>query len=385
MNPRVLFIDDEIHVLDAYRRSLRDFRSTWEMTFVDCPVKAWEMIRTEMYDTIVTDVYMPRLGGLELLKRLRREERTKDIPVIVVTGEADRTLKRQALDLDATDLLPKPVDQEVLRVRLRNALRMRRNELELRREKELLEQRVRERTLELTASRLDIIWRLGKAAEFRDEETGNHVVRVACHARAIAARMGCDREFVDDLLLAAPLHDIGKIGIPDSILLKPGPLDDDERQQMRRHCEMGASILTDDCRLLDVAWQHAAGPFGSMDPLPPSPVLKMAAAVALGHHERWNGSGYPFGLSGTDIPLAARIVAVADVYDALRSRRPYKEPFPVEQALAIIDRGAGEDFDPAVVDAFLACFGEIHETERRFSDASATHVREVAHDQPALR
>lgn len=385
MRPSVLFIDDETPLLDSYRRMLRDHREVWDMNFMSCPLEAWEHIKTQKVDAIVTDVCMPRMGGLDLLKNIRSEARFKELPVIIVTGDSDRTLKRQALDLDATDLLAKPVDQDILRVRIRNSLRMYFNSQELQRERDLLEKRVKERTRDLDLSRQEIIWRLAKAAEFRDEETGNHVVRVACYSRTIAKAMDMSSTFVDQIFLAAPLHDIGKIGIPDSVLLKPGKLNDDEWRIMKKHCEMGASILSDSSRL-----RQAAGVFfGTSDPnvwIPiQTPLMVMSTAIALCHHEKFNGKGYPFGKSGEEIPIEARIVAVADVYDALRSRRPYKEPFPVEVALDIIEQGTGEHFDPAVVDAFLKSFNDIQSVERELADSEANSPLEKQRDEFAVR
>lgn len=385
MRPSVLFIDDETPLLDSYRRMLRDHREIWDMQFKSCPLEAWEFIQNQKVDAIVTDVCMPRMGGLDLLRSIRSVPRLKELPVIVVTGDSDRTLKRQALDLEATDLLAKPVDQDILRVRIRNSLRMYFNSQELQKEKDLLEHRVKERTRDLDLSRQEIIWRLAKAAEYRDEETGNHVVRVACYSRTIAKTLGMPANFIDQIFLAAPLHDIGKIGIPDSVLLKPGKLDEDEWRIMRRHCEMGASILSDSSRL-----RQAAGVFfGTADPnvwIPiQTPLMVMATAIALSHHEKWNGKGYPFGKSGEEIPIEARIVAIADVYDALRSRRPYKEPFPFEIAIDIIEQGTGEHFDPAVVDAFLECVHEIQSIERELADSDANSLLEKHRDEFAVR
>ncbi|MCA9103923.1 MAG: response regulator [Planctomycetales bacterium] len=385
MKPSVLFIDDEVPILDAYRRMLRDHRGIWDMHFISCPLEALEFLKREPVSAVVTDVCMPRIGGLELLRQIRGDARLADLPVVVVTGDSDRTLKRQALDLEATDLLAKPVDQEILRVRIRNALRLYFNSQELQRERDLLERRVRERTRELDLSRQEIIWRLAKASEYRDEETGNHVVRVACYSRAVAKALGQSDSFVDQIFLAAPLHDLGKIGIPDAVLLKPGKLDENEWRIMKRHCEMGASILSDSSRL-----RQAAGVFfGTSDPnvwIPiQTPLMVMATSIALAHHEKWNGTGYPFGKKGDEIPLEARIVAIADVYDALRSRRPYKDPFPEEVALDILEQGAGEHFDPEVVNAFLSCYREIQSVERELSDSAQTLLPETRRDELIIR
>lgn len=372
---RILFVDDEPNILAAYRRTLRGFSEQWEFAYNHCPAAAWRRLQIESFDLVVCDVRMPGMTGLELLEKVKNNEQTSDIPVVIVTGNADRDLKRRALDLDATDLLNKPVDPNELIARIRNALRMKACADELKQHKEHLEECVRRRTAELTASREDIIWRLGKAAEFRDEETGNHVIRVACYSRAIARNMGMSEEFCETLFLAAPLHDIGKIGIADDVLLKPGKLNDEQWETMKRHCEIGVSILSEDCKFRKVVEQHtdlATAHETLGESQGDHSIRKMAITVAATHHERWDGEGYPYKLAGKAIPLASRIVAIADVYDALRSRRPYKEPFSVSKSLAILEEGSGSHFDPAVVESFMEIFDEIGAIETQFSDHSET-------------
>ena len=202
IRPRVLFVDDELNVLRSYERSLRAQRQIWEMHFVACPFDAFNRLELEDFDAVVSDIRMPGISGLQLLKNVKANPATKDVPVIIVTGEADRELKRVALDLDATDLLSKPVDHDDLIARIRSALRTKSYADRLKQQNQLLERRVTERTSELIASRIDILWRLGKAAEFRDEETGNHVVRVGGYSHAIARAMGVDKEFAEILFLA---------------------------------------------------------------------------------------------------------------------------------------------------------------------------------------
>ncbi|MEF3192265.1 MAG: HD domain-containing protein [Campylobacterales bacterium] len=209
-----------------------------------------------------------------------------------------------------------------------------------------LEEEVRKATAMLREREREIIIRLSKAAEYRDPETGAHLIRMAEYSRLITKELGKDGSFCDMLLEAAPMHDIGKVGIPDAILLKPGKLDDSEFELMKRHAQIGYEILSDS----------------------PSELLKFAAEIALYHHERFDGKGYPTGLSGTDIPLAARIVAVADVFDALTSERPYKKAWPFDEAFALIERERGHHFDPACVDAFLANKDKIHLIHDTFSD-----------------
>ena len=365
---QILFVDDEPAILNSLRRILHRKRDMWDMTFLDCPQAALaELLRTD-FDAVVTDVQMPGMDGLQLLRRLRQTERTRDVPVVVLTGLADRGLKRKALDLGATDLLNKPVEAEDLVARLRSVLHLKACQDELKCQNELLEQQVRERTRQLEASRLDIIWRLGKAAEFRDEDTGNHILRVGYFSRAIAETLGLDRNLVDRLFLAAPLHDIGKLGVPDSILLKPGRLTEDEWHIMRQHCEIGAAILQQHSNMGRAFEERGGQEFNTVCESPENPILEMAATVALTHHEKWNGDGYPQGLAEEEIPLEGRIVAISDVYDALTSERPYKPAFSEEKALAIIRKGVGQHFDPEVYAAFDLSIERILAIRNEFSD-----------------
>ena len=370
---RILFVDDDARLLQGLKRALRCQLSEWEMVFIPDSLRAWEYLQSEMVDSIVSDIRMPGLTGLELLQRIKDDQRLMEIPVVILTGEGDTTLKRRALDLGAQDLLNKPVDRLELIARLRNVLQIKTFQDELREHNEQLEAKVKARTNELLRSQLEIVWRLGKAAEYRDEETGNHVIRVGCLSRALAEEMGMSQEFVETLFLAAPLHDIGKIGIPDSILRKPGPLTPEEREVMNTHCDIGEAILhcdigeailQDDCKWAALIDQHhAATSFVN-------PVLEMASRIAVSHHEKWDGSGYPNGLSGEDIPLESRIVALADVFDALRSKRPYKRSLSWDETLGILEAGSGSHFDPKVHQAFLAIKEKIYAIEEQFSDHS---------------
>ncbi len=220
----------------------------------------------------------------------------------------------------------------------------------------------------MVRSRLDIIWRLGKVAEHRDVETGNHVIRVGSYSRVIAEAMCKNRGFVETLFLAAPLHDIGKIGIPDSILLRRGPLSRGQREQMEKHCEIGARILKDESKVR-TAFQEWRGADSQSELAGyENPFLETAASIALAHHEKWGGSGYPQGLSGEQIPLEARIVAISDVFDAITSKRPYKEPKSERYALQILREAEGKHFDPDVYSAFLEALPEIRAIRERFTD-----------------
>ncbi|MEN6449445.1 MAG: HD domain-containing phosphohydrolase [Thermoguttaceae bacterium] len=367
---QILVVDDDLRMLASLRRSLRRQCEDWSMTYVGHPEAAWEALLETPYDAVVTDVRMPGISGLDLLDRIQQCEKTRQVPVVVLTGLNDRVLKQQALEHGAADLLNKPVDAGQLIARLRNVLETKRRQDDLRAANNSLAEQVERQRFDMVRSRMSVICRLGMAAEFRDEDTGNHVIRVGCFSRAVAVELGRPRPFLEMLLLAAPLHDIGKIGIPDSVLLKPGPLDDAEWAVMQRHCEIGECILREQSKvvvpLLD--WYAGDSPEMKNSLVNHDPVLETAAAIAMAHHERWDGSGYPQGLAGEEIPLEARIVAVADVFDALISDRPYRPARPEEEVLSIMGNAVGSHFDPTVYAAFLRALPEIRAVRSRFAD-----------------
>jgi putative two-component system response regulator len=367
---QILVVDDDQRMLDALRRTLHHQSDDWAVTFVRNPEEAWESLLQTAYDAVVTDVRMPGLTGIELLERIRQTDKTKDVPVVILTGLNDADLKEKALLCGAVDLMNKPVDAGQLIARLRSVLQTKTYQDELRASNELLTEKVQQQSVDLAQSRMSVICRLGMAAEFRDEDTGNHVIRVGCYSRAVAAAMGMRRSFLEMLLLAAPLHDIGKIGIPDNVLLKPGPLSDEEWVIMQRHCEIGESILREQSKAMIPLFDWYAVELPLMkDTLENrDPVLEMAATIALSHHEKWDGSGYPQGLAGEAIPLESRVVAVADVFDALTSSRPYRPARPEEEALTIMDATVGTHFDPRVHAAFTRSLPEIRAIRDRFAD-----------------
>ena len=278
-------------------------------------------------DLILLDVMMPQMDGYEVCRQLKANADTHHIPVIFVTAKTEEEDEAKGFALGAVDYITKPVSPVLVLARVKS-------QLTLRDQAKHLESLVQQRTQELHDSRIEIIRRLGRAAEYKDNETGLHVIRMSWFCRFLAEAAGKDPDWCDLLYHAAPMHDIGKIGIPDNVLLKPGKLDADEWQIMQRHAQYGADIIG----------EHN------------SPLLQMAREVAIYHHEKWDGSGYPHGLAGTAIPLSARIVALADVFDALTSERPYKKAWPEHEAIALLEKEAGAHFDPELVPLFIAAW-----------------------------
>lgn len=359
MKASVLFVDDDASFLDGLRRMLRSQRSRWDMTFAASVDAALNHLEERGADAIVSDVMLPGRDGFDLLNAVKESARFGHVPVVMMTGSGERDLKRRALDEGAADLLSKPVDAEELTARVRNALRLKTYQDRIRRQNDFLERRVLERTKALDASRIDLIWRLGRVAEFRDEQTGNHIMRVGLYCKTLAETLGMPRDFAEMIYLTSPLHDIGKIGIPDGILLASRKLTCAEWEVMRKHCTIGAEIL-----------RHDVGMRSHLR-LEANPFLEMASSIAQSHHEWWDGTGYPQRLSGEGIPLAARIVAVADVYDALSSARPYKPAFPEETVLGLMGQKAGSHFDPAVYEAFRRSLTAFREIFRQMSGEDA--------------
>jgi len=296
--------------------------------------EALAMALSERPDLILLDVMMPDMDGFETVARLKADPRTKPVPVIMVTALDDRDSKLRGLQAGAEEFLSKPIDRADLTVRVRNLLRLKEYGDFLANHNRMLDEQVKQRTAELEEAYRDTVFTLVRAAEHKDEETGHHVRRISHYCKVLAQAMNMPADFHDAIFHASPMHDIGKIGIADHVLQKPGGFTPEEWTIMRTHCTLGASIL------------------GSGT----SPYTRMGAAIAQNHHERWDGSGYPNGLKGEAIPLAARIMQICDVYDALRSKRPYKQPIDHARSVEIITKGDGRvepgHFDPAV----LACF-----------------------------
>lgn len=313
------------------------------------PVGALASLANQQADLLIVDYIMPGMNGIEFIRAARLLPGYANLPIVMITADVDRSTRLSAIDSGATDFLSKQVEPVELRARVGNLLRLRQAQLVVERRAEELANEVAAATRHLQLREEEIIHRLARAIEFRDNETSAHVGRVALVSRIIAENMGQSPEFSHTLYLAAPLHDVGKIGVPDAILNKPGKLDPAEMAAMRKHVDIGAQILAD----------------GDSD------LVRMAAAVAAGHHEKWDGTGYPRGAAGTDIPLAARIAAVADVFDALCSPRCYKPAWPVNTARAEILRCVGSHFDPACIAAFEAGWAQIQPLYRETAAVSA--------------
>lgn len=326
----ILAVDDEASNLLLLRRALEHDGYARVETTTD-PVRVPAMFAETRPDLVLLDLHMPGIDGFELMARLAAlgGEATA-VPFLVLTADITDETKRRALSLGARDFLTKPLDRIELLLRVRNLLQVKQLEDRLREHNAKLEDEVAERTRDLEHTRLEVLERLALAAEFRDDDTQEHAWRIGRICRRLAAAMGIADGDAELIERAAPLHDIGKIGISDRILLNPGKLSDPEFEVMKTHTSIGAQIL--------------AG--GS------SPLLRLAEHIAFTHHERWDGQGYPAGMRGEQIPLPARIVAVADVFDALTHERPYKRAWPVDAAVDEILSQAGRQFDPAVVEAF---------------------------------
>ncbi|WP_153558809.1 HD domain-containing phosphohydrolase [Roseimaritima sediminicola] len=367
---KVLILDDELANVRVLKRYLEGSGYTNIQTSTDSTI-AMQWFEQQRPDLLLLDVMMPEVSGIDLLGQLRQHPRLRFLPVLIITANADDETKRTCLTLGATDFLAKPVDPNDLLPRVRNTLIMRSYQNQMARYAQQLEQRVAERTRELECSRREVVECLARAAEYRDTETGNHVVRVGRFAGIIAKRMGFSAEQVSNIELAAQLHDVGKIAIPDAVLHKPGRLDPDEFDFIKRHAAIGHSIIRAHSPAETETLRRHVMAGGQLLAAQASPLLRLASTIALSHHERWDGTGYPLGLKGEDIPLEARITSVADVYDALSSARPYKDPMPREKCFQILEEGRGTQFDPRVLDSFFAGSEEVIRVQLELVDVPA--------------
>lgn len=337
---RILIVDDEVANVRLLERTL----SRWGYSNLTSTTTSSEVLglyQEVKPDLILLDIMMPGLDGYGVMEQLTPHLKGTYLPILVLTADATPQATRKALAAGARDFLTKPFDSTELLLRVYNLLETRYLHSRLEQQNTELEDKVRERTQELEQSQIEVVERLAQAAEFRDDDTGQHTVRVGDMAASIAREMQMDEARISLLRRAAPLHDVGKIGISDDILLKPGKLTDEEFATMKTHTTIGAALL-------------ARGQ---------SEMVVLAEIIARTHHERWDGRGYPNQLSGAEIPLAGRIVALADVFDALTNERPYKKAWPQEEAVAEICNQSGKQFDPDVVDAFLRVWRREYSTD----------------------
>ena len=303
-------------------------------------------LAAEQPDLILLDVMMPDMDGYEVCQQLKAAPATRAIPVIFITAMGQEGHEIRGFEVGAMDYLAKPVKAAIVRARVNTHIELRRARKQLENQNRILEERVQERTQELSDSRLEIVHRLVSATEYKDPETGSHIQRMSYYTAALAKAHGLHEQACDLIRLASPMHDIGKIGIPDNILLKPGKLTPAEWETMQTHTTIGAKILSQSR----------------------SKLLRAGQIIALAHHEKWDGSGYPQGLAGKAIPLLGRMTAIADVFDALTTNRPYKTAWPVHEAVAVIQLGRAKHFDPRLVELLVNILPEFLAIKARFPD-----------------
>ncbi|MFA5214529.1 HD domain-containing phosphohydrolase [Sulfuricurvum sp.] len=349
--PVILIVDDQLQNIELMEAYL--VPQGYTIVTAANGAEALEKLDTYPIDLILLDIMMPGMDGFEIARRVRQNDRMRQLPIILVTALRETEDRVKGIESGCDDFISKPVDKSELLARVRSLLKVKAyNDLMNNYQKEL-EIEVAKRTEELhhalesvKAASMETIHRLSMAAEYKDEDTGAHIKRMSLYSAAVARKMGLDEHTVETILYAAPMHDIGKIGIPDKILLKPGKHDASEWEIMKQHALIGAEILK-----------------GS-----DAEFIRLGEVIARSHHEKWDGSGYPYALKGREIPIAGRITAIADVFDALLSKRPYKEPFSLEKSLGIIREGRGSHFDPEVVDAFFAIQDELLAIKKRCDD-----------------
>lgn len=343
---RILIVDDEPANLKLLEKMLSG-QGYGHLVSIRDPREVLPRYREARTDLILLDINMPHLDGYQVMEQLMALKDPLLPPIIILTAQHGKDFLLRALAGGARDFVAKPFDRNELLMRVRNLLDAQLAHRFLHDQRSVLEELVHLRTAELHRTRLQVVQRLGKAAEYRDEETGNHILRMSHVCALLARAMGWDEAQCDLILNASPMHDIGKIGIPDAVLLKPGKFDAEEWEVMKTHATIGARLLDGDN----------------------SSLMRMARDIALTHHEKWDGSGYPNGLAAEAIPMVGRIAALADVFDALTSERPYKKAWSVEDAVAHIQQNSGQHFDPALVAVFLQELPGILAIRDRFSEA----------------
>ena len=324
MNEEILIVDDEPANLKVLRQVLQD---SYRLSFARSGEAALELLDKEDIDLILLDIMMPDMTGFEVCEKVKGNSDTARIPIIFVTALKDTIDEETGFKLGAVDYITKPIVPAIVRARVKTHLSLVQADA-------------------LKETQIDMIQRLGRAAEYKDNETGMHVQRMSRYSYVLAVAAGIDEQTANELLLAAQMHDLGKIAIPDNILLKPGRLDEGEFKQMKAHAQIGADILSN----------------------PQSQLVALARSIAITHHEKWDGSGYPKGLKEKEIPLEGRIAAIADVFDALTSERPYKKAWSVEDAVQLLQDESGKHFDPELVTLFVQELPKILDIKNKFAE-----------------
>lgn len=352
----VMVVDDIEINIDLLFETLN---GTYQVIVAMDGFTALEIVEENPPDLILLDILMPGMDGYEVCRRLKANAKTRSIPIVFVTSMNETEDETKGLELGAIDYLTKPVSPAIVLARVKNHLELKLAKEELENQNEILEQKVQERTLELALTQEATIESMAVLAEYRDPETGGHIQRTKNYVRALAVYLMEHprfRDYLDEsatelLYKSAPLHDIGKVGIADQILLKPGKLTRKEFQEMKKHAAYGHGAIL-----------AAQGKLGA------NSFLRFAGEIALTHHEKWDGTGYPKGLAGEEIPISGRLMALADVYDALISKRVYKPPFTHKKAVKMIARGKGKHFDPDIVEAFLALSEDFRQIALKYAD-----------------
>lgn len=350
LEARILIIDDNQANVDLLEATLDSAGYVSLLSLTD-PREAEGMYIAYRPDLVLLDINMPYLDGFQLMERFKKIEENSYIPVIVLTALQDDETRLRALTQGAQDFLTKPFDRLETLTRIKNTLMVRLLHNQVKNQNQILEKKVHERTRELEETRHEIIYRLGRAAEYRDNETGDHLIRMSKMGQLLGSLAGMSESATELFLTASPMHDIGKIGIPDSILLKPDKLTPEEWRIMKTHTTIGADLLDG----------HD------------SELMITARNIALVHHEKWDGSGYPNGLQGEAIPLMGRLAGLVDVFDALSSKRPYKDPYPTDKVIEIIKKERGRHFDPTLTDLFLNNLEQFLLIQKKFA-----HIDDLA-------
>ena len=344
---QILIIDDQSTGRTILERVIQQVAENIDITSLSSPEEGLRWLNEHEPDLIITDYRMPNMNGVEFIKKVRALAHCQTVPIVMITVVSEKSVRYEALEAGTTAFLTRPIDQIECRTTCRNLLQMQEQHLIIQDRADWLARQVEIATKKVVDREKETLLRLARAGEYRDEGTGNHVIRMAKYAREIAAALNVfTQQECEELEYAAPMHDIGKIGIPDGILLKAGPLNEFEWEIMQTHTTIGHAILSDS----------------------QSRYMQTGAVIALNHHERFDGKGYPNGLKGQDIPLIARVVAVADVFDALVSARPYKAPWSTEEAIDYIQNQAGSHFDPDCVDAFIKSLDKIKTIQAEYAD-----------------